>query len=224
MKIVAVLNQKGGAGKTTISINLADALKNDGHRVLLIDADPQASSRDWNGINQGKVLPVIGLDRETLPRDLKSIVGNYEWVIIDGAPRITNLIAAAVSVANMILIPVHPSPYDVWACSDLVELIKSKQKVAYGAPLAAFVISRKIKNTKLSNEVTRVLEDYELPVFRSSTTQRVVYPTSAAEGKTVFSAGNLDAIEEINSIKDELKKCLGESELNTLMEVEGSGN
>mgnify|MGYP002374079782 FL=1 len=66
---VAILNQKGGSGKTTLATNIAHALKLSGESVLLVDADPQGSARDWNAANEGKLLSVVGLDRETLPVD-----------------------------------------------------------------------------------------------------------------------------------------------------------
>lgn len=212
MYLIAVINQKGGVGKTTISINLAHAIQNDGEKVILIDADPQASTRDWNDKSDLGILPVVGMDRPSLPRDLP-LIGDFDWGIIDGAPRHQTLAAAAVSVADLILIPVHPSPYDVWACEPLVELIKASQLTRDGRPKAAFVISKKIKNTKLSEDVRDALKGYELPIFKNSTTQRVVYPTSAAEGKTVFLADNPAAIEEINALKDEIKKYVLHGEL-----------
>ena len=127
MAIVAVLNQKGGSGKTTLAINLAHALQRDGETVLLVDADPQGSARDWHEVNAGAVLDVVGLDRETLARDLK-VVGTYDWVLIDGAPQIAKLSAVAVKVADLVLIPVQPSPFDVWACADLVEMVDARQR------------------------------------------------------------------------------------------------
>ena len=77
MPVVAVSNQKGGSGKTTLAINLAHALQQDDKTVLLVDANPQGSARDWHEANGGDVLPVVGLDRETLARDLK-VVGDYD--------------------------------------------------------------------------------------------------------------------------------------------------
>ena len=68
--IISVLNQKGGSGKTTISSNLAHAIALDGHKVLLVDSDPQGSLRDWNEANGEELLPVVGLDREILPTSL----------------------------------------------------------------------------------------------------------------------------------------------------------
>ncbi len=64
--IISILNQKGGAGKTTISVNLARGLKQDGGSVLLVDSDPQGSARDWHAAGNGELITVIGLDRPTL--------------------------------------------------------------------------------------------------------------------------------------------------------------
>ena len=113
-KIIAVLNQKGGAGKTTLSTNLARALQLGGDKVLLVDSDPQGSARDWNAAGNGELLPVIGLDRPTLAKDIQAIRDNQDWIIIDGAPQIAELAVAAIKCADLILIPVQPSPYDVW--------------------------------------------------------------------------------------------------------------
>lgn len=206
--IISVLNQKGGSGKTTISSNLAHAIACDGHKVLLVDSDPQGSLRDWNEANEGELLPVIGLDRETLPKDLKAISDGYDFVVIDGAPQIAKMSVAAVKAANLVLIPVQPSPYDIWACADLVDIITARQEVTEGKPLAYFIISRAIKNTKLGNEIKQALADYELPVMKMFTTQKVAYPTTAAEGKTVFNEKNSSAAKEITAIKNEVMEIL----------------
>ncbi|MGV2830736.1 ParA family partition ATPase [Myxosarcina sp. GI1(2024)] len=205
---IAVLNQKGGSGKTTIATNLGHAIALDGYEVLLVDSDPQGSLRDWNEANEGELLPVVGLDRETLPKDLKAVSNGYDFVIIDGAPQIAKMSAAAVKAANLVLIPVQPSPYDIWACADLVDIIQARQEVTDGKPLAYFIISRAIKNTKLGNEIEAALVDYELPVMKALTTQKVAYPTTAAEGMTVFDDPTSAAAKEINAIKNELMEIL----------------
>ena len=208
MTVIAILNQKGGSGKTTIASNLAHALKLADTKVLLVDSDPQGSARDWNEANGGSVLPVVGLDRETLPTDLQAIRGGYDYIVIDGAPQIAKMAVAAVKAADLVLIPVQPSPYDIWAAADLVEVIKARQQITEGQPKAAFVISRAIKNTKLSGEVAEALEGYGLPILKNGTTQRVIYPTSASEGKTVFSDSNNPACDEIRAIAEELLELL----------------
>lgn len=208
-KIIAVLNQKGGAGKTTLSTNLARALQLAGDKVLLVDSDPQGSARDWNAAGNGDLLPVIGLDRSTLAKDIQAIQDNQDWLIIDGAPQIAELAVAAIKCADVILIPVQPSPYDVWACEDLVDIIKTRQEITNGKPKAAFVISRVIKNTQLSKEIGEALEGYGLPVFKHFTSQRVIYPKTAATGSTVLDTdSSSEAAAEIRAIAQELKEFL----------------
>jgi chromosome partitioning protein len=205
--IIAILNQKGGAGKTTISVNLARALQKNGSKVLLVDSDPQGSSRDWHAAGNGDLLTVIGLDRPTLDKDIKAIADGYAWVLIDGAPQLAEMAVSAIKCADVVLIPVQPSPYDIWAAEDLVEVIKTRQQVADGKPKAAFVISRQINNTNLGKEVREALNGYGLPVFEAGTFQRIIYAKTAATGTTVIDAEpNSDAANEIKQIAKELKE------------------
>lgn len=207
--IVAILNQKGGAGKTTISVNLARALQQDNSKVLLVDSDPQGSARDWHAAGEGNLLTVVGLDRPTLDKDVKAIADGYDWVLIDGAPQLAEMAVAAIKCADVVLIPVQPSPYDIWAAEDLVEVIKARQQIANNRPKSAFLISRQITNTNLGKEVREALNGYNLPVFQFGTFQRVIYAKTAASGSTVLdSESNTDAAKEIKNIAKELKEFI----------------
>lgn len=209
MKVIAVLNQKGGSGKTTIATHLARALQVAGADVLLVDSDPQGSARDWAAVCDDNPIAVVGIDRPTIERDLKNLV-QKDFVIIDGAPQAANLAVSAIKAADFILIPVQPSPYDIWATSDLVDLVKQRIEMTDGALQAAFVISRAIKGTKMSSEVAGALEGYGLPVLESRITQRVIYPGSAAKGTTVLDEyPNGDAAVEVYALAVELKKLMG---------------
>lgn len=206
MKVIAVLNQKGGSGKTTIATHLARGLQLQGHSVLLVDSDQQGSARDWRAVDEDNPVPVIGLDRPTLDKDLKN-VSNKEFVVIDGSPQATNLALSAIKAADFVLIPVQPSPYDVWATSDLVELVQQRIEMTDGKLKAAFVVSRAIQNTNIGKEVAAVLQDYNLPVLDARIVQRVSYPNSASVGKTVFETESTksNAVTEITQLVNEVK-------------------
>lgn len=208
MHVIAVLNQKGGSGKTTIATHLARALQLDGADVLLVDSDPQGSARDWAAVREDQPLTVVGIDRPTIDRDLKN-VARKDFVVIDGAPQASDLAVSAIKAADFILIPVQPSPYDIWATADLVELVKQRIEVTDGRLQAAFVVSRAIKGTKIGAEVAEALAGYELPVLESRITQRVSYPGTAAAGTTVLDtepAGGAAA--EVRALAVELKQKL----------------
>jgi len=208
MKVIAVLNQKGGSGKTTIATHLARALQLAGADVLLVDSDPQGSARDWAAVRKDQPLTVVGIDRPTIDRDVKAI-GRRDFVVIDGAPQAADLAVSAIKAADFVLIPVQPSPYDIWATADLVELVKQRIEVTDGRLQAAFVVSRAIKGTRIGGEVAEALAGYELPILESRITQRVSYPGTAAAGTTVLeSEPEGDAAREVQALAAEIKSKL----------------
>ena len=208
MQIIAVLNQKGGAGKTTIATHLARALQLDGADVLLVDSDPQGSARDWAAVREDQPVPVVGIDRPTIERDIKR-VASKDYIVIDGAPQAADLAVSAIKAATFILIPVQPSPYDIWATADLVDLVKQRIEMTDGKLQAAFVVSRAIKGTRIGAEVSDALPGYELPLLRARITQRVSYPSTAAAGTTVLDAEPTgDAAKEIRALVAELQEKL----------------
>ncbi|HFO2534893.1 TPA: ParA family partition ATPase [Yersinia enterocolitica] len=203
MKVIAVLNQKGGSGKTTIATHLARALQLGGADVLLVDSDPQGSARDWAAVREEQPVTVVGIDRPTIERDLKNIA-QKDYVVIDGAPQAADLAVSAIKAADFILIPVQPSPYDIWATADLVDLVKQRIELTDGKLQAAFVVSRAIKGTRIGQDVTEALKGYGLPVLDSRITQRVIYPSTAAAGETVFDGLDKSASLEIQALCDEI--------------------
>ena len=206
--IVSILNQKGGSGKTTIATNIARALQIGGSKVLLVDADPQGSARDWAVANEEQPVPVIALDRpQLLKNDIKMISEPYDWTVVDGAPQLQEMAASCISASDIILIPVQPSPYDIWACSDLVDTIKARQALTdNGQPKAFFVVSRMIQGTSLAADIVETLKDYELDSLKNMTVQRQIYAKSAVSGLSVMDAEpGGKAADEIMAIVEELK-------------------
>jgi chromosome partitioning protein len=203
--IIGVLNQKGGVGKTTLSIGIAAELARQGARVLLIDADPQGSSLDWAAAREGAVLfSIVGLPRATIHKEIENLRQNYDHVVIDGPPRVTDLARSAIMASDIVVIPVQPSPYDIWAADDVVKLIA--EAMVYKENLkSCFVINRKIVNTAIGRDVADVLGSYDLAVLNSTIAQRVIFAESAAQGKAIFEVDkDSSAVGEVEAVVNEL--------------------
>ena len=199
--IIGVLNQKGGVGKTTIAVNLAAVYAAAGNRVLLVDADPQGSSLAWSAAREGDpAFTVIGMPKPSLHKDMPSLAADYDTVLIDGPPRVSELARAAILASDLVLIPVQPSPYDVWASADTVSLVREAQQ--FKEKLAvAFVINRKIVNTAIGRDVAAALAQFDIAVSGVSLGQRVVYAESAARGLAVIEVEpHSEAAKEITSL------------------------
>jgi chromosome partitioning protein len=206
--IISFLNQKGGVGKTTLSIHIAANLSLLKYRVLLVDADVQGSAFDWAAIRKAEpIFNIVGLHKPILHKELKSLSKGYDFVIIDGPPRVYDVARSAIVSSDLVLIPIQPSPYDVWAAKEVVDLIEE-----VSAPISeikkierAFVVNRKITNTAIGRDVIDALEQYKTPVLSSHICQRISYAESAAEGLTVME-DNKDqlAIKEINLLTNEI--------------------
>jgi chromosome partitioning protein len=153
-------------------------------------------------------VTVVGIDRPTIERDLKG-VAQKDFVVVDGAPQAADLAVSAIKAATFILIPVQPSPYDIWATADLVDLVKQRIEITEGKLQAAFVVSRAIKGTKIGAEVNEALAGYGLPVLEARISQRVIYPGTAAIGTTVLDdEPDGEAAKEIRALATEIVQKL----------------
>ena len=205
--VIAVLNTKGGAGKSTLVTNLARAFQHDGHSTVIVDSDPQGTARDWRETGGDTDLPaVFGVDRPTLEIDIPKIAHAFDVILIDGAAKMTKMAVSAVKAADLVLIPVQPSAADLWAVNDLVDMIDARQQITEGRPEAAFVINRQILGTRLASGVDEVVASYGLPVLESRTSQRVAYSEAMALGLTVLDyEPEGKAAREIRDLYNELK-------------------
>ena len=207
--IISLLNQKGGVGKTTLATHLSGQLASEGASVLLIDADPQGSALDWSQRRSqsgySRLFSVVGLARETLHQEAPAMARGVDHVIIDGPPRVAALARSALLASDLVLIPVQPSPYDIWASAEMVALIQ-EARIFKPALQAAFVINRRVGQTVIGREVRQALSEQPLPALDAEVRQRIVFADSVASGAL---ASELEpegrAAEEIRQLAAELR-------------------
>ncbi len=207
--VIGFVNQKGGVGKTTLAVNVAGCLAEKGYRVLLIDADPQGSSLDWAAARESSPpFPVVGQPVATIHRDIEELQRGYDLVVIDGPPEISELARSVIMASDLVVIPVQPSPYDVWATDETVKLVR--EATVYKENLkAAFAINRRIVNTAIGRDVSQVLNKHELPVLKTAVCQRVAFAETAANGLLV-SEGTREqiAFDEIHGLAQEILEAM----------------
>lgn len=184
--IFSVVNQKGGVGKTTLSIHLADGLSKRGRKVALIDADAQNSSLLWSAARTGdNLFPVMNMAKDTLFKEIQALAGAFDDIVIDGPPRVASVLKAAIAAADVVIVPVKPSSVDVWAATDVVQLIQEVQTIKPDIK-ATFVINERRPNTRLARDVEEALKQLGMPVTATSIHSRSAYPVSIGAGQTVF--------------------------------------
>lgn len=208
-KIIAIENSKGGSTKSTDSTNLARGLQLQGNSVLLVDRDPQGTTTQWREISNREDYPmVLCVDKDSIGQ-IKKISDNFDYVIIDGASKVQEILVSSIKVADLVLIPLQPSWADAVALKELVSIIKLRQEITDGVPKAAFLIAREKKKTIVAEKIEEVLEVYDLPVLQNRISDSVIYNEAFGTGRTVFDVNTPAAREkaaEIEAIIDELKQ------------------
>lgn len=158
-KIISVVNQKGGSGKTTLSMQLAGSLARRGHKVLVVDADPQATATRWAATaDDDKPFPasVIGLSAASarVHREVKKFVDDYDFILIDCPPAADSPVPqSALLIADLALVPLIPSPLDMWAAVGIRRVIKNVTDVNDNLQ-ARLVVNQCQPKTNLAKEAT----------------------------------------------------------------------
>lgn len=214
-KIIVVVNQKGGSGKTTLSMQLAGTLGRRGYRILVVDADPQGTATRWAASSEDDTpfpATVAGLAPAggKIHREVKKYMADYEYIIIDCPPSVDSPVPqSALLIADLALVPVVPSPADLWAARGIKQLIENAENI--NEDLDVRLIANMVQpRTTLGKDALEILDDFGIPLTNSSLHLRTVYRESTLYGSTVhiFGSRARPAIEEIESLTDELLEIL----------------
>jgi len=200
-KIITIAQQKGGAGKTTIAAHVAVALSQKGNRVAIVDIDPQGSLSYWHKIREDKFgegytgLTFTSLSGWRVGSEVSRLQRSQDYVIIDSTPHTETEARTAIRSADLIIIPVQPSPTDLWATKATLELAKAEK-----IPVRV-VLNRVTANSKLAG----IISD-ELPELTETTIgNRVLFASSLMEGRTATELEpTSQAAREIKSLVKEI--------------------
>ena len=204
-RIIAVAQQKGGAGKTTLAAQLAVAWA-EKYRVALMDIDPQSSLTAWHQLRgeNSKQLALIHLSDVSgwrVGTELDRLKNDYDIVLIDCPPHAETETKNAMRAASMVVIPVQPSPMDVWATAPTATFA-----VEQGAE-ARLVLNRVPPRSRLVDKVREMLKDKKLKIARNTLGNRVAFAASMMDGMGVTeSERSSQAATEIRKLAKELEK------------------
>ena len=215
-KVVTVLSQKGGAGKSTLTMQLAGGLARSGRRVAIIDLDPQETAMRWaHAAPESMPFParVMRLDAEPgqLHQIIKQAGREADLILLDCPPSIEHpSTLAALQEADVALVPVVPSPADLWSTKGVERLILQVQASRKG--LKAALVPNRVLRTNLAWDVLEVMRDFSLPVLGASLSQRNAFAQSAVIGGTVYQLGRAgaEAAREVDKLVVEVLKLTGE--------------
>ena len=203
--IISLINQKGGVGKTTAAINLGAGLVRRNHQLLFVDADPQGSASQWRSIEDNHSFELLRIDSMDIHiHDLLTLGDNYDFVIIDTPPAIGAIAGSVLAISDLAIVPLSPSPLDIWSCWGTLDLINQSHRSNPGLQ-ARLLINRKVAGTRVGRDFRETLATFNIDVFRTELHQRIAFVESMISGVSVLQfEPNGKAAREIEALCDEV--------------------
>ena len=187
MPTIAVVNQKGGAGKSTIAVHLARWLQRQKKSLLLVDADGQRTSSIWLESLEDEIPFQVLQNPDELLEQIPKLAKQYEWLLIDGPATLSETTRALLLWADLALIPCQPAGVDLASASDTVRLVRQAQCIRNGLPKAVLFLNKAIKGTRLKDEAVAVLRQVEdIQLLDAIIHQRQIITDAFGQGATVF--------------------------------------
>ncbi len=202
--IISVVNQKGGVGKTTVAINLAAMLRRKNYNLVLVDADPQGSATQWHDVEENQAVEVIHHPDPITAVDVDTLLQSFDHIVIDAPPAIGDITRSVLAISNLAIVPLSPSPLDIWSCWGTLEMITEVQRENPDLK-AQLLISRKIPGTRVGREARDAMEVFDTDIFQAELCQRVAYVDSMTSGVSVMQyAPGSKAMLEIENLFEEV--------------------
>ncbi|AOE50086.1 ParA family protein [Kangiella sediminilitoris] len=227
-KVLSFVQMKGGAGKTTLCSNIASTLSESGN-VLMIDTDvPQCSLKTWYDIrNEGYVIEnldvLVAKNLKHLQSLVRDNINDYEYILIDGHPRITNLTRAVILLSDAVLIPMAPSQVEVWSTKHLAEIVEEAKQINNSLEARICWNRYRVRTNSAEDVVSSAKKELGLEDFSTKLGNRVAYLDSFADGLTVAEWHDPAAKLEIWALTSNIERLLakqGNTRLKTESQVE----
>jgi chromosome partitioning protein len=204
--VITIAQRKGGAGKTTLAAQLAVAWARQGARVAVLDIDPQGSLAAWIDLRRARLgTEAMGFDFAALPgwraaQWVEDRAREADMVVIDGPPHAETEARIAVRVAGLVLVPVQPSPLDLWATEATLKMARDERR------RALIVLNRVPPRSSLTDDIAAALAGAGVPIAAARIGNRVALARAMALGLGVVeSAGTASASTEINALAKEVR-------------------
>jgi len=216
--VISIMNLKGGVGKSTISQNIAVWLAHQGYKVCICDTDnEQKSSMKWSGQREEDLpsIPVFGVtdadskevfteeQGKAFAKNVKALKNDYDHIILDGTPILSELASWMVLISDIILCPTDPSPVSIWSLQNVKKRLD--QVRALGVEREAYILLNKYSpNRNMDKEIEETLDQFNMPVLTSRLAERVAYKEAVLEGMGVIEYSDKKAAQEIQELMEEV--------------------